>query len=130
MFDLQIEMQRDFFIQQQEKGERQFEIQTKLMDKQISQRKETSVKLSKPHIASLNRNRLLWIEFWDFFESAVHKNERLSTIDKFNYLKENVTGEARIAIAGLTLSNENYQVAIKILSERFGDKKRNNLSPL
>lgn len=32
-----------------------------------------------------------------------------------------LVGEARSAIAGLALSNENYAVAIKIMKERFGN---------
>ena len=61
--------------------------------------------------------------FWQSFESAVHKNETLSDIDKFNYLKSKLDGEASRAIAGLALSNENYSVAIQILKERFGNRQ-------
>ncbi len=39
------------------------------------------------------------------------------------YLKGKLTGEARSAIAGLTLSNENYSVAVRILKQRFCDKQ-------
>ena len=63
------------------------------------------------------------MEFWDSFESAVHKNDKLSPIDKFNYLKGRLVGVAKSAIAGLSLSNENYNVAIGILKERFGDRQ-------
>ncbi|XP_060575792.1 uncharacterized protein LOC132733208 [Ruditapes philippinarum] len=70
---------------------------------------------------SFSGNRLQWTEFWDSFRSAIHENDKLSPIDKFNYLKGKIVGEARSAIAGLTLSNENYDIAIHILRERFGD---------
>ena len=53
----------------------------------------------------------------------MHKNKSLSDIDKFNYLKNMLVGEARGSIAGLTLSNENYDIAIKIIHERFGNKQ-------
>ncbi|XP_053381886.1 uncharacterized protein LOC128549322 [Mercenaria mercenaria] len=62
-----------------------------------------------------------WIEFWQSFENSVHKNYNLSNVDKFNYLRNKLVGEARSAIAGLALSHENYTIGIKILEERFGN---------
>ena len=61
-----------------------------------------------------------WVEFWDSFECAVHSNKRLTNIEKFNYLKAKLHGDAAHAISGISLSNDNYIVAIKILQERFG----------
>ena len=60
-------------------------------------------------------------EFWDQFECTVHRNTKLSDIEKFSYLKGKLYGQAQSAISGLTLSNENYDVAVDILKERFGD---------
>ncbi|XP_045195074.1 uncharacterized protein LOC123550710 [Mercenaria mercenaria] len=72
---------------------------------------------------SFNGNKLYWTEFWDSFESAIHNNKKLSNVDKFNYLKSKLTGEARSSIAGNSLTNENYVVAIHVLQERFGDRQ-------
>jgi hypothetical protein len=47
----------------------------------------------------------------------------LSDLDKFNYFRSRLTGDARSAIAGLSLSNANYVVAVKLLYNRFGDRK-------
>jgi hypothetical protein len=46
-------------------------------------------------------------------------NTKLSNIKKFSYLKGKLHGQAQSAISGLTLSNENYDVAVDILKERF-----------
>ena len=46
----------------------------------------------------------------------------MSSVDKFNYLKTLLTGDALSAISGLSPSNENYKNAIKILMERFVKK--------
>jgi hypothetical protein len=62
-----------------------------------------------------------WNEFWDSFESAVHNNKKLSSVEKFNYLKIKLQGDAKYSVAGLNLSNENYDVAVKTLKERFGN---------
>ena len=38
---------------------------------------------------------------------------------EFNYLKTKVSGEAKRAILPLTLSKENYRIAVDILKDRF-----------
>lgn len=45
--------------------------------------------------------------FWDSFQSAIHSNSYLSSVDKFNYLKSYLEGEALRSIEGLPLSEAN-----------------------
>ena len=45
-------------------------------------------------------DKLKWNEFLDSFESAVHRNKKLSKIEKFNYLKSKISGDALKAIPG------------------------------
>ena len=61
-----------------------------------------------------------WRTFWDSFNSTIHTNSYLTTIDKFNHLNSLLEGQALRAIQGLTLSESNYQAAIDILHQRFG----------
>jgi hypothetical protein len=58
------------------------------------------------------------------FESAVHNNASLTNIDKFNYLMSLLEGQALRAINGLAVTEENYQAAIDILRERFGNTQQ------
>ena len=44
----------------------------------------------------------------------------MTQIDKFNHLNSLLEGQALRAIQGLTLTNANYQSAVKILHQRFG----------
>ena len=53
---------------------------------------------------------------------ALNKNN-LSPIEKFTYLRRKLEGEALEAISGLSLSSGNYQEAINILQERFGNQQ-------
>ena len=53
----------------------------------------------------------------------VHQSKSLSPIEKFSYLQSKLVGDAKQAIARLALSNENYDVAIRILKDRFGNKQ-------
>ena len=61
-----------------------------------------------------------WLNFWNQYESSIHKNESLNAIDKFCYLKSLCGGLALNAISGLALTEDNYFSAINILKSRFG----------
>ena len=45
----------------------------------------------------------------------------ISDIDKFHYLKGCLKGESLSAVSGSTLSSENYEEAVGILKDRFGN---------
>ena len=64
---------------------------------------------------------LNWRGFWDQFDSAVNDSDDLSNIDKFNYLRSFLTGSALKVIEGLSLTKDNYEHAIALLKERFGN---------
>lgn len=92
-----------------------------LSDSDARTKSQTSVKLPKLVMSVFNGNRLTWTEVWQSFESSVHKNSGLSNIDKFNYLRSKLVGEAKSSISGRALSNENYPEAIDILKRRYGN---------
>ena len=61
-----------------------------------------------------------WNTFWDSYNSAIHSNEAISDIDKFNYLKSLVEGPAARVMQGLNLTEANYNSAVELLKDRFG----------
>ena len=63
---------------------------------------------------------LAWQTFWDSFNAAVHANPSLSGVHKFNYLKIQWQCDAAGTIAGLPLTELNYQHWIALLVEWFG----------
>ena len=75
-----------------------------------------SVKLPKLEIPSFSGEKLKCAEFWDSFEAAVHLNTSLSEV-------EELSGEAQNSVSGTQLWNENYQVAVELLKEKYGDKQ-------
>ena len=81
------------------------------------------VKLPKLSLKRFNGDLTKWMTFWDTFESAVHNNPTLTSIDKFNYLNSPLESAAAEAIAGLTLMSANYEEAIATLRRRFGNKQ-------
>ncbi len=82
------------------------------------------IRLPKLSLQSFSGDITQWLTFWDSFKSAVHSNDQLTEVDKFNYLKSLLTGTAREAIAGLTLSASNYKEAVAILEGRFGHQQQ------
>lgn len=87
----------------------------------LQQHNPVAVKLPKLELPSYNGDKIKFKVFWDSFEATVHRNHKLSNIEKLNYLRSKLTETARLAISGLLLSNENYDVGISILKNRFGD---------
>ena len=66
-------------------------------------------------------NSLDYPTFWDAFESTIDANPQLSPVNKLNYLKGMVIGQAGAAISGLKITPDDYKIALDILKSRFGD---------
>ena len=82
------------------------------------------VRLPKINLPTFNGEQTQFQSFWQSFDCAVHSNEGISKVHKLNYLINALEGKAHRAIAGLQLKNENYDHAIKILKDRFGNKQQ------
>ena len=50
----------------------------------------------------------------------VRSDPSLQSVDTFNYLKVQLCGEAREANSGLDITGSNYEVAVKLLNDRYG----------
>ncbi|GFQ84150.1 uncharacterized protein TNCT_5301 [Trichonephila clavata] len=87
-----------------------------------SEQQYSSLKLPQLQIPQFDGNILKFGDFYSQFEAAIHNNSNLSDVEKFNYLKSYLTHEAEIAIRGLTLSANNYTIALNIIKEQFGRK--------
>jgi hypothetical protein len=61
-----------------------------------------------------------WCAWWDWFNAAVHKHPKLSTIEKMNHLFSLLTGEAAESVKGIALTEANYVATIDKLTSRFG----------
>ena len=83
-------------------------------------RDTTGVNLPKIHIKKFCGDTTLRRQFYETYEATVHKNEKISDIEKFSYLKGYLTGAAEKCIEGLSLSNDNYKQMLNLLKERYG----------
>ncbi|EYC43182.1 hypothetical protein Y032_0501g2606 [Ancylostoma ceylanicum] len=64
-------------------------------------------------------------EFWAVFESLVHENKVLSTIEKLLLLRDSLKGKAELAIKGIQLVPKNYPWMINALKKKYGNKPIN-----
>ena len=78
------------------------------------------VKLPEISTKTFSGDPLEWLTFWDSFSAAVDRDTKMSGIQKMNYLKGYLKGEAARAVSGLPLTDENYQKAVELLKDRFG----------
>ena len=68
------------------------------------------IDLPKLKIQPFDGNPLEWLTFRDSFNNAVHNNPNLHNINKMNYLKSMITGDAASATSGLPITSQNYGV--------------------
>ena len=66
----------------------------------------------------------MWQTFKDSFDTALHNFPSLSKPQKFNYLRVQLQGDALRAITGLTLTDANYDHAIDLLTQRYGQSHK------
>ena len=92
--------------------------------------KSNTVKLPKLDFTKFSGNLLRWQEFWDSYDSAIHSNASLSPVEKMNYLRAKLEGEAEEVISGLTLTNANYEEAIRLYCKSALVKMRLSSMPI
>ena len=65
-------------------------------------------------------NTLQWQSFWDCFEATVDHNTSITGVQKLNYLRAQLQGNALRVITELPLANPNYDHAVQLLKKRYG----------
>ena len=80
--------------------------------------------LPKLSLPTFTVNPLKWQTFWDSFKAAVHHNPNLTGIEKFNYLRAQLEGEASRTVSGFPLTTTNYKQCVVLLKTRFGKQQR------
>ena len=85
---------------------------------------QNASRLPKLTLPIFGGDPLKWQTFWDSFDSAVHSNNVLTNVQKLNYLRAHLEGEAARAIAGFPLTSVNYHQSLDVLRNRFGDQQK------
>lgn len=80
------------------------------------------IKLPKIKLPTFAGSYDHWVEFKDMFLSMVDQSS-ISNIEKLQYLKSSLSGQAAQLIIALEISEKNYKVAWEILCDRYDNKK-------
>ena len=91
---------------------------------QNSPKANNKTKLSKLTLPKFAGDPRKWKTWWDSFYSAIHSNEELNGVDKFQYLKSLLEGCTAETISGLPLTISNYKRAVDLLTKPFGSKQQ------
>ena len=79
----------------------------------------SSTRLPQRQIRHFKGDIMEWTSFWETFNAAIHSSS-LSAVQKFDYLKEYLKGEARLFVENLELTDANYQIAVNQLKATYG----------
>ena len=85
--------------------------------------KQKNIKLPKLEIDKFHEDPKKYRTFRDSFEVAIIKNESLSNVERFAYLRSYVGGEAKRILERLAVTNDNFTEAMKLFDSRYGNKQ-------
>ena len=88
-------------------------------EKTLNRQPAIALKLPDIKLPEFSGNILQWISYYDTFESLVHDNGALSDVQKFHYLKSTLRGEALKLVEKISVTSDNYSVALKLLTDRY-----------
>jgi predicted nucleotidyltransferase len=79
----------------------------------------TPIKLPEIQLSIFDGTLENWHSFFDSFTATIDRNERLTPVQKFQYLWSPFTGKAARSIQALVTTAINYPIAIDILKDKF-----------
>ncbi|KAB0797907.1 hypothetical protein PPYR_09115 [Photinus pyralis] len=82
-----------------------------------------NVKLPTMHLPEFDGSYDKWMGFCDTFDALVNKNDSLTQVQRFYYLKSALKGEAAHLLNSLEVTESNYEIAWELLRERYENKK-------
>jgi hypothetical protein len=78
-----------------------------------------SIKLPEIHLPTFDGTIENWHSFYDSFLSTIDRSERLTAIQKFQYLRASLTEKAARTIQSLDTTELNYPIALDTLKDKF-----------
>ena len=82
-----------------------------------------NIKLPDINLPTFDGSLQNWLEFRDVFQSLINKNESISDIQRFHYLRASLKNEPAQIISTLEFSSKNYNVAWELLAKRYNNDK-------
>ena len=82
-----------------------------------------NINLPKLDLPSFSGNYLDWISFFDRFKGAVIDNVQLTNSLRLQYLTSVMKGEASKMLTSITVTDDNFNVAMEFLPNRYDNKR-------
>ncbi|XP_024890294.1 uncharacterized protein LOC112466438 [Temnothorax curvispinosus] len=83
----------------------------------------STIRLPKIDIPKFSGKYDEWFPFRDSFISIIHTNPTLRDINRLQYLRAALSGDAISVLSSLEISDANYEVAWNLLKRRYDDKR-------
>ena len=84
--------------------------------------KKCSIKLTEIKLITFKGEFDEWSAFWSSLRNNVDSTDDLEPSEKLSYLLQSVDGEPKEMIKGFPNTDQNYVVAVNLLTERYGDE--------
>nr|XP_049703353.1 uncharacterized protein LOC126056028 [Helicoverpa armigera] len=97
--------------------------ETKKESKIALNSKQCHVKLPKIVIPVFSGKYTDWVTFRDLFVSLIHKNPSLDNVQRMQYLKGYLSGEAEQLLRQIPISDANYEHCWQLLNSRYNNKR-------
>lgn len=81
------------------------------------------IKLPTINLPTFDGSYDKWLCFYDNFKSIIHDNNEVKPVQKLQYLRSSLEGDAAQVIDSLSTSAENYEIAWTLLVERYDNKR-------
>lgn len=82
------------------------------------------LRLEPMKLENFSGNYRQWSEWRALFDGLIHNNERLSSTQKFHYMKRALTGAAERILSGWQITGENYDEAYNMLVNVYENRYR------
>lgn len=92
-------------------------------DNESSEIRKISPKLPEISCPIFDGDFRQWHPFVELFKALIHSRKDISQLEKMVYLQQNLSGEALGLVRNLSLTEKNYEAALKLLSDRYSNEK-------
>ncbi|GFU87449.1 DUF1758 domain-containing protein [Trichonephila clavipes] len=100
-----------------------FEVKNQGSSQSLVSARSSEVKLPTLSLPIFSGVTEEWLAFSDLFEAAVSNNKNLTGAQKLQYLKGSLKSDALKIVNSLSITNDNFEIAWKLLKDRYFNKR-------
>ena len=89
----------------------------------VAQLAQINVKLPQLNLPNFDGSYGQWLTFYNTFNALIDKNTQLGKTEKLHYLKACLKGDAAQIIQSMEITDVNYDIAWRMLKNRYENKK-------